>query len=86
MNAPIVYTRTMTGSAITLAPSSAQLVATVDIRADADNAGDITLTAATGSVTLKPGDIVWLDNVDLNSLTVNGTASDTVKVCGNTVG
>lgn len=86
MNNPIVYTRTMTGSAITLAPSAAQLVASVDVRAGEGNAAAVTLTCATGSVTLSAGQTVWLDNVDLNTLTVNGTASDVIEVVGNTVG
>jgi hypothetical protein len=85
MQAPIIYTKTMTGSAITLAPTAAPLVASVDIRAGSGNAGNITLTAPTGNITLAAGETVWLDNVDLNTLTVNGTASDTLKVVGNTV-
>lgn len=85
MQAPIIYTKTMTGSAITLAPTAAALVASVDIRAGSGNAGNVTLTAPTGSITLAAGETVWIDNVDLNTLTVNGTASDTVMVVGNTV-
>lgn len=84
----VIFTRTMTGSAIALT-TAARLIASVDITAPADNAGDITVTGSAaggaGTYALEPGETRMLDGVDLAGISVNGAISDVVKVFGNTV-
>jgi len=79
------YLNTITLTAVYQALSATSLIGTYTITASPANAGSVTIKGSNGVDTvIVAGEWHKLENIDLSTISVKGTANDLVTVIGET--